>query len=374
MCSLLQLLRAAEQTLQLVETNRYELEALLLPSEVSVTISDICHDADSGELLLADTANRCVKAIAASSRVTLVFKCDSIPRALRLVRSKAGAAASMLLVELVKTKQQVVRFELVVAARSGQRFNGTQRLLLSALSKDAYFKNGLTSVNMATTSGGFVLIGNIGAKALEVLKARNSNNKKKLAAPIPLDFVLWQFSVGIAEERELLVATERSTRTVHLLKVEISTGVPALSLFARLTSAESSQLPNRVLQFGRHVLLGSRHASSESHAVECLPISGPPLRQSQVLRVDRQVNINCWRASVERVLLFDMNHKQLLSLECAFFERFLVPARFAEVLRLLAARAVATIGAWGGQGPPTNRFGPPTNDLGYCTVQFKSYS
>ena len=40
------------------------------------------------------------------------------------------------------------------------------------------------------------------------------------------------------------------------------------------------------------------------------------------------------------------------------------PARFDGRLR----RAVATIGAWGGQGPPTNRFGPPTNDLGYCTM------
>ena len=31
---------------------------------------------------------------------------------------------------------------------------------------------------------------------------------------------------------------------------------------------------------------------------------------------------------------------------------------------VLVSRAVATIGAWGGQGPPTNRFGPPTKHLG----------
>ena len=308
-------LRAAERTLQLAETRRYELDALRLPTEDTVAVWDVCPDADSGALLVADRQNRCVKAVVASGRAALVFQCgaDSRPRALQLVRPVAGGGAVLLLVEWLTAEQQAARYALVVAARSGQRFDETRRLPLPALAKE----EPLAAVSMATTSGGFVLIGNSGAKALEVIDARDSSGIARLAAPLPLDFALWNFSVGAADGRELLAATEVSSRTVRFLQVEASNGAPALLPLARLIAGDGSYLPNRVLLFGRHVLLGVWHASIQSHAVECLPVSGAPLQQPLVLSAERQVRVNCWRAAGERVLLFDSNHRQLQSLECA---------------------------------------------------------
>ena len=300
-----------------METGRYKLNALRLPTENTVTVCDMCPDADSDALLVADYANRCVKAVAASGRAALVFQCgaDSRPRALQLVRPVAGGGVALLLVEWLTEEQQAARYALVVAARSGQRFDETRRLPLSALAKE----DPKAPVSMATTSGEFVLIGNIGAKALEVIDTRDSSGIARLAAPLPLDFALWHFSVGAADGRELLAATEDSTRTVRVLQVEASSGAPALRPLARLTAGDESHLPGKVLLFGRHVLFCVWHASIESHAVECLPVSGAPLRQPLVLSAERQLKINCWRAAGERVLLFDSNHKQLLSLECASY-------------------------------------------------------
>ena len=309
------LLRAAERTLQLAETGRYKLDALRLPTEETVAVYDICPDADSDALLVADGANRCVKAVAASGRAALVFQCgaDSSPVALQLVRPVAGEGAALLLVEWLTAEQQAAHYALVVAARSGQRFDETRRLPLPALSK----QEPLAAVSMATTSGGFVLIGNSRAKALDMIDARDSSSIARLAAPLPLDFALWHFSVGAADGRELLAATEVSSRTVRVLQVEASSGAPALRPLAGLTAGDESHLLTRVLLFGRHVLLSMWHASIQSHAVECVPFSGAPLRQPLVLRAERQVWVNCWRAAGERVLLFDKNHRQLQSLECA---------------------------------------------------------
>ena len=106
---------------------------------------------------------------------------------------------------------------------------------------------------MATTSGGFVLIGNIKAKALKVIDARDSGGIARLAAPLQLGIALWLFSVGAADGRELLAATDGSTRIVRVLQVEASSGAPALRPLARLTAGDESHLP---LLFGRHVLLG----------------------------------------------------------------------------------------------------------------------
>ena len=130
--------------------------------------------------------------------------------------------------------------------------------------------------------------------------------------------------MGAADGRELLAATGNSTRTVHVLQLQADqiNGAPTLIPLARLTAGEESHLPVRVLLFGRHVLLGVWHESSQSHAVECLPVSGAPLRPPLMLRAELQVNINCWRAAGDRLLLFDRNHMELLSLECAFFLRF----------------------------------------------------
>ena len=325
-------LRAAERTLQLAETGRYELDALRLTTDEAVDdVYDMCPDAGSDALLVADAANRCVNAVAASGRAALVFQCgpDSSPRALQLVRPVAGGGAALLLVEWLTAEQQAARYALVVAARSGQRFDETRRLPLTALAKE---KSNAT-VSMATTSDGFVLIGNIGAKALEVIDARDSSGIARLAAPLPLDFVLREFSVGAADGRELLAATEVSTRTVRVLQVEASSGAPALRPLARLTAGDESHLPGRVLLFGRHVLLGVFHESIQSHAVECLPVSGALLRQPLVLSAERQVRVNCWRTAGERVLLFDLNHQQLQSLECASLAALCTPARFTILLR-----------------------------------------
>ena len=310
-------LRAAERPMRLAETGRYELDALRLPTEDTVTVWDVCPDADSDALLLADAANRCVKAVAASGRAALVFQCgaDSRPRALQLVRPVAGGGAALLLVEWLTAEQQAARYALVVAARSGQRFDETRRLPLQALVKE----EPLAVVNLATTSGGFVLIGNWKAQALEVVDARDSNGVSRLAAPLQLDFALFEFSVGAAEGRELLAATEYSTRTVRILQLqtEASSGAPTLRQLARLTASDESHLSGNVLLFGRHVLVGEWHESIQSDAVECLPVSGAPLRQPFVLSADRQVRVICWRAAGERVLLFDWNRLQLQSLECA---------------------------------------------------------
>ena len=308
-------LRAAERTLQLAETGRYELDALRLHTEDIVDVCDMCPDTDSDALLVANFANRCVKAVAASDRAALVFQCgaDSRPVALQLVCLVAGGGAALLLVEWLESEQQAARYALVVAARSGQRFNETCRLPLPALAKE----DPIAAVSMATTSDGFVLIGNTGAKALEVIDVRDSSGIARLAAPLPLDFTLREFSVGAADGRELLAATDGSTRRVHVLQVEASSGAPALRPLACLTAGDKSHLPGRVLLFGRHVLIGVRHASIESHAVECLPVSDAPLRQPLVLSAELQVQVNCWRAAGERVLLFDVNRKQLQSLECA---------------------------------------------------------
>ena len=308
-------LRAAERTLQLAETGRYKLDALRLPTEDTVGVCDMCPDADSDALLVADYPNRCVKAVAVSGRAALVFQCgaDSRPVALQLVRPVAGGGAALLIVEWLIAEQQTARYALVVAARSGQRFDETRRLLLPALAKE----KPLAAVSMATTSGGFVLIGNIRAKALEVIDARDSSGIARLAAPLPLNFALWEFSVGAADGRELLAATDGTTRTVRVLQVEASSGAPALRPLLRLTAGDESYLPSRVLLFGRHVLLVVWHTSIESHTVECLPVSGTPLRQPLVLSAVQQGWVHCWRAAGERVLLFDWNHMQLQSLECA---------------------------------------------------------
>ena len=296
-------------------TRRYELDALLLPTEDTVNVFDICPDADSDALLVADAANRCVKVVAASGRAAPVFRCgaDSRLRALQVVRPVAGGGAALLLVQWLEAEQQAARYALVVAARSGQHFDETRRLPLPALAKEDL----LAIVSMATMSGGFVLIGNRGAKALEVIDARDSSGIARLAAPLPLNFALWHFSVGTADGRELLAATEVLSRTVRVLQVEASSGTPALRPFARLTAGDESHLPRWVLLFGRHVLVALWHASIESNAVECLPVSGAPLRQPRVLCAERYMRVNCWRAAGERVLLYDSNHMQLHSLECA---------------------------------------------------------
>ena len=166
--------------------------------------------------------------------------------------------------------------------------------------------------------GGFVLIGNQRAKALEAIDARDANDIRRLAEPVALDFELWQFSVGTADAKELLAAIGCRTRAVRVLQVEASGGPPALRPLFRLTAGDENHSPTRVLLFGSHVLVAVWDASRDSHWVECHSVSGAtPPQPPRVLTVERQVRINCWRAAGERVQLFDWNHKQLQSLECA---------------------------------------------------------
>ena len=290
-----------------------------LPTEDTVDILDVCPDVDSDAFLVADNANRCVKAVTTSGSAALVFQCrnDSRPRALQLVRPVAGGGVALLLVERLKVVHQVASYELVVATRSGQRFDETRQLPLPALAKEDPY----ATFSMGTTSSGFVLIGNEKAKALEIIDARDSSGIERLAAPLSLDFALWHFSVGAADGRELLAATDDSTRAVRILelKADALTGALTLRPFAHLNAGDQGHWPSQVLLFGRHVLLCMWHDSIQSDAVECLPVSGAPLRP-QVLSAEQQVRVKCWRTAGERVVLFDSNRKQLLSLAYADFE------------------------------------------------------
>lgn len=326
-------LRVAERMLQLVETDHFELDALLLPSEETVYIWDICPDIDSHAQIVADDASRCVKFIAASNRAALLFQCgpNSRPRALQLVRPVAGGGTTLLLVEWLESEQQSGRYALVVFERSGEKFQEKQpRIHLSALSKGKR----LATVSMATTSGGFVLIGNTEAEALEVIDARDSSGIARLA-PLPLKFKLFAFSMGTADGKELLAATDGTTRIVHVLQLEAASGAPTLLPYLSLTAGGENHLPDRVLIFGQHVLISIKHASSTSHAVDCFPISGAPHNStpSQVLGVEKQVRISCWRAAGKRVLLFDVNHKQLSSLECVSRTVFCTFSAFSYTVR-----------------------------------------
>ena len=179
-------LHAAERTQRLAETGRYEPDALLLPSEDTLAICYVCPDADFDELLIADASNRCVKSVSAPGRAALVFHCgaDSTPRALQLVLPVDGGGTTLLLVERIEVEEQASRYALVVAARSGQRFDEKRRLPLQALSKE----DPMAPVRMATKRGRFVLIGNERAKTFEVIYARGSSGIARLAAPLPLHF------------------------------------------------------------------------------------------------------------------------------------------------------------------------------------------
>ena len=314
---MLMFLPAGERILQLVQTGCYQLDGLLLPNEDSIYIYDICPDSDA--YFVADDASRCVKLIAPSKRpvVTSIYQCGQKlhPRALQLLPPVAGGGTTLLLVEWLEDGKQTECYSLVVAERSGETVTVKKRIPLTALSKGER----LDTVSMATTSGGFVLIGNSGAKSLEVIDTRKSSGIIRLAKPLPLDFKLSAFSLGTVDGRELMAATEVTTRIVHILQVEMANGAPKLRSLPTLTVGDENHQPlDRVLLFGSHVLLNVRHKSSGSHVVECLPISGSPQSSepSQVLSVEQQVRISCWRAADNRVLFFDVNHKQISILEC----------------------------------------------------------
>ena len=297
-------------------TSRCELDALRLATEDTVAVCDMCADDDSSALLVADYANRCVKAVAASGGAALVFQCgaDSRPRALQLVRPAAGGGATLLLVEWLDGDLQAARYALVAAARSGQRFRETRRLPLPVLSKD----EPLAAVNMYKLRGGFVLIGNQRAKALEAIDARDANDIRRLAEPVALDFELWQFSVGTADAKELLAATDARLAQCAFCRWRRPAARRHCGLSSASLPATRTTRPTRVLLFGSHVLVAVWDASRDSHWVECHSVSGAtPPQPPRVLTVERQVRINCWRAAGERVQLFDWNHKQLQSLECA---------------------------------------------------------
>lgn len=60
-----------------------------------------------------------------------------------------------------------------------------------------------------------------------------------------------------------------------------------------------------------------------------------------MLRFDRQVEIKCWRGAGEQVLLFELKHKQLLSLECTSFAGSVIAERSAVIRHCLGARSVS---------------------------------
>ena len=164
----------------------------------------------------------------------------------------------------------------------------------------------LAAVRMATTSGGFVLLGNQRASGLDVIDARDSSGHSGGAAPTG------HRVVGVINRLSRRDGTACCSGAIDSHS-DCATGGNVLP--ARPTHRcrrESFAQTRAAVRAPRAV-----DVWRESHEIECLPVSGAPLPQPQVLRVEREVRIDCWRAAGERLLLYDSNHKQLQSLECA---------------------------------------------------------
>lgn len=298
-------------TLPLLQKTCYKQDALVLHNEKTVIICDIFYYDDSS-LLVADAKNRCVKALKASCTPNIVFQCraNSWPRAIQLVGQAAPGDPSLLLVECFKLQSENVSYALVVAKRNDIYFYETDRFPLSKL----WEKNYLAAVSMYKTRDDIVLIGNQKSKELEVFDARYDNIR--VSYPIELGFVLNAFSVGIANEKELLAATENLAQKVHLMHLVVYCGSATVK---QLYEVPFDTNPEEVLLFGSYVLLTVFDASTMSRAVHCHTISDDSLSNPQVLNIERKVHIECWRRGFKQVLLFDTKHNELQSLDCDIF-------------------------------------------------------
>ena len=259
-------------------------------------LRDICADAadSSAALLVADSANRCVKAVAASGRAALVFQCgaDSRPRGLQLVRPATGdGAATLLLVECLEREQQVVDYSLAVAARSGERFAETRRLPLPLLSKH----DPLAPVSVAQLSGGLVLIGNARATALEVVDARDASDVRRAAAPVALDFALWAFAVGTADAKELLAAIGLESHSARAAGGGVAR--PAGTAAARTCRRRRRELSARPSAAVREASAGRRVGR-----VAREPLGRVSLRFGRDAAADAASGAECRAGGVHRVL------------------------------------------------------------------------
>ena len=160
-----------------------------------------------------------------------------------------------------------------------------------------------------------------GAKALEVIDARNANDIRRLEEPVALESELFWFSYGTADGKELLAVIFVEGSVAHSASAA-GGGVQRLAGTASVRAPDAHCNRRRTSGLSRPAARrprAARHVGrvSMSHAVECHSVSGATPPQPQVLTAERQVHINCWRVAGERVLLFDANHLELQSLECA---------------------------------------------------------
>ena len=300
--------------LQLCETLGIDLEQQRLPNDKSIFCWDVCADSEPSSLLVVDHWNRCVRRVSPlTARAAPVYQCaaDVYPKAVRLALASAGGAGALLVVERRSAEAVADRYSLAVAASTGDAFAEKSRLALPSLCDD--YPNAEHS--SGTTSAGQWLVGNAGAKALEVLDTRDAANVSRSAEPLRLDFTLWRFSMGRSEGAECLAAIEIPQTRVRVTRVECAP--------LRLTTTHTFVVPtaaDKVLLVERHLLLAHWHEERASHHVDCWQLAGGgsgARRVGQALGVDREVHINCWRAVGQKLVLNDANRYRLDALEYA---------------------------------------------------------
>ena len=231
------------------------------------------------------------------------------PKAAHLVISSAGGPETLLIIE--RSEEELPsRYSIVVAVWSDDAFLETKRLTLPALN------NGEISdgVDMHVSNGDLLLISNNNANAFEVVNIGDpANITRNAASPLILDFTLGKFSIGGSKGTELIAAIEMSNTQVRIMRIECA----PLHL-TKIYMFDVSAPASNVLLVGDNLLLGVGHAERYSHHVDCwlLADGGQDIKRvGQVLSVDREVLINCWRAVGQKLVLYDWNHQQLDAFE-----------------------------------------------------------
>ena len=260
-----------------------------------------------GALLVADYANRCVKAVAASGRAALVFQCgaDSRPRALQLVRpggrrrrhsaarrvARTRAAGRPLRARRRRAQRPALRRDAPTAA-SGARERGpygrcqyghNERRVRSDWEQRSQSARSDRRARLEwhRATGGAAPTG---LRAVDVLSGR-SGRERAAGRNGRLDSHSARAAGGGVERR----AGTASARAPHRWRRE-----PSARSSAAVRAPRAGRRVARVAREPRgRVSLRFRRAAAAA---------------ANVLRVERQVRINCWRAAGERVLLFDSNH------------------------------------------------------------------
>ena len=304
---------------QLCKTHGFDLEKQKHPKNKSIVCSDMCSDSEISSLLVVDHSNRCVRRFSPlSPQASPVYKCaaDVYPKAVHLVLSTDNGPGALLVVERRTGDAVPDRYALAVATWTDDAFTEKSQLALPSLSDSE--PNAVHS--SGTTSAGQWLVGNAGAKALEVVDIYDPANVLCSATPLPLDFTLRCFSIGYLEGTEFLAAIEIPSTRVRVMRIECAP--PRLT---RLHVFDVPTVVDRVLLVERHLLLAHLHEERASHHVDCWLLEGGgsnARRMRQAIGVDREMYISCWRAVGQKLVLNDANRLQLNAFEYAACVRF----------------------------------------------------